>query len=125
MPAAFGQDRWAEWLLQRRFLHASAEDLRAQADASVDVVTTRSVLIYVAAKAEALREFHRVLRPGGRLSIVEPINRLGWPQPADRLFGYDVPPSGRWPRSCAPSTSGPSPRTATPGSPSTSATCSR
>jgi arsenite methyltransferase len=44
-------------------------------DESVDVVLTRSVLIYVHDKAEAAREFHRVLRDRGRLSIFEPINR--------------------------------------------------
>jgi ubiquinone/menaquinone biosynthesis C-methylase UbiE len=59
------------------FVEAGAEDLSAVADASVDVVTTRSVLIYVRDKAAALREFHRVLRPGGRLSLFEPINRFG------------------------------------------------
>jgi arsenite methyltransferase len=44
-------------------------------DGSVDVVTTRSVLIYVCEKAEAAREFYRVLRPGGRVSLYEPVNR--------------------------------------------------
>ena len=44
-------------------------------DASVDVVLTRSVLIYVREKAEAAREFFRVLRPGGRVSLFEPVNR--------------------------------------------------
>jgi SAM-dependent methyltransferase len=34
------------------------------------------VLIYVARKREAFQEFHRVLRPGGRVSQFEPINRL-------------------------------------------------
>ncbi len=58
-------------------MNAGAEDLTAIADASVDAVTTRSVLIYVKDKARALREFHRVLRPGGRLSLFEPINRFG------------------------------------------------
>ena len=43
-------------------------------DGSVDVVVTRSVLIYVDDKAEATREFHRVLRSGGRASLFEPIN---------------------------------------------------
>ena len=43
-------------------------------DASVDVVLTRSVLIYVDDKAEAAREFFRVLSSGGRVSIFEPIN---------------------------------------------------
>lgn len=40
-------------------------------------MTTRSVLIYVERKREALAEFHRVLRPGGRISLFEPINRFG------------------------------------------------
>ena len=44
-------------------------------DRSVDVVIARSVLIYVVDKAHAAREMHRVLRPGGRVSIFEPINR--------------------------------------------------
>lgn len=60
-----------------RFVEAHAEDLRGVADASLDVVTTRSVLIYVADKELAFRECHRVLRPGGRASIFEPINRFG------------------------------------------------
>ena len=60
-----------------RFVEAQAEDLRGVGDASVDVVTTRSVLIYIADKERAFREFHRVLRPGGRASIFEPINRFG------------------------------------------------
>jgi arsenite methyltransferase len=64
-------------LLERcRFVESPAEQLDV-ADGSVDVVTTRSVLIYVKAKERALREFHRVLRPGGRISFFEPINRFG------------------------------------------------
>lgn len=43
-------------------------------DQCVDVVVMRSVLIYVADKARAASEFHRVLRPGGRVSLFEPIN---------------------------------------------------
>jgi arsenite methyltransferase len=74
------------------FLRAPADDLSAVPDASVDVLTTRSVLIYVDRKREAFREFFRVLRPGGRLSIFEPINRFGFPEPPGQLFGYDVTP---------------------------------
>ena len=59
-----------------RFVLAPADDLHAVPDASVDVVTTRSVLIYVDDKESAFHEFHRVLRPGGRVSLFEPINRL-------------------------------------------------
>jgi arsenite methyltransferase len=43
-------------------------------DASVDAVVTRSVIIYVDDKAEVAREFHRILRSGGRASLFEPIN---------------------------------------------------
>jgi len=53
---------------------ASATDL---GDLVVDVVTTRSVLIYVADKRRAFSEFFRVLQPEGRISIFEPINRFG------------------------------------------------
>jgi ubiquinone/menaquinone biosynthesis C-methylase UbiE len=58
------------------FVEAPAEALEPIADESVDVVTTRSVLVYVKDKRAAFREFHRVLRPGGRVSIWEPINRF-------------------------------------------------
>ncbi len=75
-----------------RFLHASADDLSALPDGSVDAVTTRSVLIYVSAKQKAFREFHRVLRKGGQLSIFEPISRFAFPEPPDRFEGYDVTP---------------------------------
>jgi ubiquinone/menaquinone biosynthesis C-methylase UbiE len=60
-----------------RFVQAAADDLEPIADESVDVVTTRSVLIYVKDKARAFSEFARVLRPGGRISLAEPINRFG------------------------------------------------
>jgi arsenite methyltransferase len=75
-----------------RFVRASADDLAALAPGSVDVVTTRSVLIYVQAKQQALHEFFRVLKPGGRLSIFEPINRFCYPEPPHRFLGYDVTP---------------------------------
>lgn len=74
-----------------RFLQAPAQDLSAIEDASVDVVTTRSVLIYVDDKEGALREFRRVLAPGGRLSIFEPINRYFELTPDD-FWGFDAGP---------------------------------
>ena len=74
------------------FLQAAADDLSALPDASVDVVTTRSVLIYVDRKREALCEFFRVLKPGGRLSIFEPINRFHDPAPPHLFMGVDVSP---------------------------------
>ena len=73
-----------------RFVAAGAEDLAPMADRSVDVVTTRSVLIYVSQKAQAFAEFFRVLRQDGRLAIHEPINRLMFPQPASESLGYPV-----------------------------------
>lgn len=83
----------AEGRLDRcRFVLAPADSLAELADASVDVVTTRSVLIYVKDKAAALREFYRVLRPGGRISLFEPINVLMAARDPDRLSGYDVRP---------------------------------
>jgi len=81
----------ARGLLDRaRFVRTRAEDLAAIADESVDVITTRSVLIYVTDKAQAFAAAHRVMRPGGRVSLFEPINRLMFPEPPDRFWGYDV-----------------------------------
>jgi ubiquinone/menaquinone biosynthesis C-methylase UbiE len=77
---------------QCQFLHASATDLSALADASVDVITTRSVLIYVPEKQQAFNELYRILKPNGRLSIFEPINRFAFPEPDHCFWGYDVTP---------------------------------
>ncbi len=56
------------------FVKAAAEDLSAIESESIDVVTTRSVLIYVDDKPKAFGEFFRVLRPGGRTALFEPID---------------------------------------------------
>lgn len=79
-------------LLERcRFVEAAADDLSPIAEASVDLVTTRSVLIYVKDKARAFAEFARVLRRGGRISLYEPINRFADCENAgSRLAGYDL-----------------------------------
>jgi arsenite methyltransferase len=84
--AANGQLRRCDFVL------AGADELAAVPDASVDVVTTRSVLIYVADKAAAFAEFRRVLRPGGRISIFEPINVLMHECNSHRFMGYDIRP---------------------------------
>jgi ubiquinone/menaquinone biosynthesis C-methylase UbiE len=75
------------------FILGSAESLDAVGNESVDVVTTRSVLIYVTDKAAAFKAFYRVLRPGGIISLAEPINRdylaLCAGHPHD-FYGYDL-----------------------------------
>ena len=67
------------------YLLASATDL---GEVVADVVTMRSVLIYVDDKRRAFAEFFRVLRPGGRLSVFEPINRFGVDDSLKTLFGF-------------------------------------
>ncbi|GAB3437103.1 class I SAM-dependent methyltransferase [Flindersiella endophytica] len=71
------------------FIETELPGLEAVADASVDVAMTRSVLIYVDDKAGSFEALHRVLRPGGRLSIFEPINRFGTNQQPNLLWGVD------------------------------------
>jgi len=80
---------------QCSFVAAAAENLAGIADQAVDVVTTRSVLIYVSDKAAALHEFYRVLKVGGRISLFEPINQYWRRRQAVTQFsfgGYDVTP---------------------------------
>lgn len=84
----------AQGVLERcTFVEASADDLGRVRSASVDVVTTRSVLIYVRDKAACFTEFARVLRPDGRLSIFEPVNRFAQPEwTGSRFFGAEMEP---------------------------------
>jgi ubiquinone/menaquinone biosynthesis C-methylase UbiE len=58
---------------QCTFLQCPADDLSKIPADSVDAVTTRAVLAYVADKPAALREFRRILKPGGRMSLAEPL----------------------------------------------------
>jgi arsenite methyltransferase len=76
------------------FVVATAEALDAVADESVDVATTRSVLIYVADKAAAFAELFRVLRPGGRISLFEPVNTFGMHERRREFFALDHPDLG-------------------------------
>ena len=62
------QARW-------RLLALDDESLRGIGDGAFDAVATRSALAYVADKPAMLAEFRRLLRPGGRLSLGEPVFR--------------------------------------------------
>lgn len=79
-------------LERSRFFPASADNLATLTNGFVDVVAGRSVLIYVADKQTAFNEFYRVLKPGGRLSLFEPVNRFAHPEPVHLFRGYDVTP---------------------------------
>jgi SAM-dependent methyltransferase len=70
------------------FVNAAADDLAGVAPASADVVATRSVLIYVADKERAFREFFRVLKAGGLVSLFEPINCFGMDERRQGFWGY-------------------------------------
>jgi arsenite methyltransferase len=70
------------------FVNAAAHDLAGVVDESIDVVATRSVLIYVLEKDSAFHEFFRVLQPGGRASLFEPINRFGMEERRQGFWGY-------------------------------------
>ncbi len=74
------------------FIQASADSLAPIVDESVDAVTLRSVIIYVKDKRACFESFHRVLKPGGLLSLFEPINSIGGVEPAHMLWGFDVSP---------------------------------
>ena len=73
LAKAQAEARRREVQQQCTFWWCAADSLHDIPDASVDVVTTRAVLAYVADKPAALREFMRVLRVGGRISLAEPI----------------------------------------------------
>lgn len=77
----------AGWLDRCQFIRCSADDLSGVDTGSVDVVTARAVLCYVGDKAAAFRAIWRVLKPGGRLSILEPVNSYF------QRFGRQAPPT--------------------------------
>jgi arsenite methyltransferase len=72
------------------FQQAELPELTSIPSSSVDAVLTRSVVMYVAAKEESLAAMFRVLRPGGRISLYEPISRVLLSEPPEECYGYDV-----------------------------------
>jgi ubiquinone/menaquinone biosynthesis C-methylase UbiE len=56
------------------FLHGTAAAL-AMDSASMDVVLCRSVLCHILDREPVFREWHRVLKPEGRFSFYEPLDR--------------------------------------------------
>ena len=54
------------------FLHSDANNIKLD-DNSIDVAVTRSVLVHIHNKLPSIKEIYRVLKPGGRVSIFEPI----------------------------------------------------
>jgi SAM-dependent methyltransferase len=67
------RDALARWGDDPRLLAIRGDAARLPfGSGAVDYVTTRGVLIYVPDKATALREFARVIRPGGGICLCEP-----------------------------------------------------
>ena len=66
-----------------------ASELRTVRCESIDLLVMRAVLLYVPDKRGALRSAARVLRPGGRIVISEPVNRPLY-YPAERFWGFDL-----------------------------------
>lgn len=74
-----------------KYVCTTAEALDGIDDASVDIVVLRAVLIYVTERDKAIAAIHRVLRPGGRLSLYEPLV-VDPPDASDgaRFLGFDT-----------------------------------
>ena len=71
-------------------LQSAAESLMGVPDESVDAVLVRSVLIYSPNRPAAFEAFARVLKPGGRFSLFEPLWTF-FPNPAEGdFFGRDL-----------------------------------
>ncbi len=77
-----------------RFEQARAADLPL-ADASVDVVVSASALHYVDQPGDALAEARRVLRPGGRLAVVDWDRSRWWMAALEGFLHLADPAHGR------------------------------
>ena len=63
------RNRWTEHPYQQ--IQGSTEALREMPDESFDVIFCHNVLEYVTDREAILREFHRLLKPGGYISLVK------------------------------------------------------
>lgn len=54
------------------FLQADASDTKLDVE-TFDVLVMRSVLVHIVDKQKAINEFFRILKPGGRISVFEPV----------------------------------------------------
>lgn len=79
-----------------RFMSSPAETLDGIDDLSVDVVTTRSVLIYVDDKASAFAAFSRVLKPGDACHCSSPSTGGLWLSIVRRCSVSRSPRSATW-----------------------------
>lgn len=60
---------------QCTFVQSSAQSMHAIAGASVDAITARAMIDHLPDKPAVFHEFYRALKPGGRISLAEPIRR--------------------------------------------------
>lgn len=76
---------WRRWALSRAQIQPGENvldvtggtglmtELNGVGDASIDVVTAQAILAYASGQAVALRDIYRLLRPGGRAVLIEPV----------------------------------------------------
>ncbi len=83
-PDPFGPDRQSARI---RFVETGAESLPF-ASGSFDVVISNGVFSLIVDKPAALREIHRVLRPGGRLRLADQMLDGPAPQGADVVSSW-------------------------------------
>ncbi len=73
-----------------RFIQASAKNLTGIESESIDAVVIRAVLIFVTDRLKVFQEIYRVLKLGGRLSLFEPVSRLGFMEGRQPFDEYEA-----------------------------------